>query len=94
MAFRNKQPVLGWRIHNTHDRAAMFYDRHIDREFAILVHEFLGAIERVDQRKPITMFGHLAFTEGFLRHHGEIRFCLSETFQDQFFRALVGFGYW
>jgi hypothetical protein len=70
----------------------MFDDRDVDRELAILVDEFLRAIERIDQGEAMTVFGHLAVAEGFLGDDGQIGFCLGQALQNQRLGALVGFG--
>ena len=92
MTFGHEQPILGRGVDDPHDRASVFNDSNVDGEFAILVDDFLCAIERIDQSEPGAMFRHIALTEGFLGNHRQVRLGLGEGCQDKDFSALVGFG--
>lgn len=67
----------------------------IDREFAVALEKFLGAVEWVDQPEALPAFDlrqMLACGGGFFGDDGQVGRQLSETGQDEGFGLLVGNG--
>src|SRR6266481_4155363 len=68
---------------NAQDRIAVFNQAYIDGEFAISAQEFFGAIQRIDQPKPLPNIRNLPFCGGFFRNGREVRCEFSQSFQNQ-----------
>ena len=71
----------------------MFDDCDVYGELTILVHEFLCAIQRIDQCKPMTVLRHFSIAEGFLSDDRQAWLSFGQAFQDQDFGTLVRFCY-
>jgi len=66
--------LLGGRIDNAGDGPTVFDERDVDRELAVLVDEFLGPVERVDEKEAmpelrnVSSGGRLFGYDGNFRH--------------------------
>ena len=91
-ALTPEEALQGRCIDDTGDRHTVLDQRDVDREFAILRNEFLGAVERIDEKEPVRHFGDRASGGGFFRDHrnGGIEF--GKARQDDALGRLVGVG--
>jgi hypothetical protein len=63
------------RLDHAERRDAVFDQRDIDGEFAVALHEFASAVERIDQPQPspATALVGRHLVRGLLRQHRDIR---------------------
>ena len=81
------------RVDDTNDRYARPNERDIDGEVAALVDEFLGAVERVDQKERVAhLAGRRALARLFLGHDGNVRERAAQALEDDPLGVPVGGG--
>lgn len=83
----------GWCGNHAEHRAAVLDQGDVDGELAVLLQEFLGSVERVDQEVPRTCRRQLAGFDRFFGHHRNVGELFRKARKNDFLGCRVGLGH-